>query len=368
MGSKPAVRVSSSIVSSIVHFSLMKNVTIKDVADHADVSKSTVSAVINDRDVVKESTRHRVLKAIETLNYRPRGSARRGFKAPDGQSIGFVVKESDNPYYSEVLLGIEDVARENGYLAFVSSSGGELDTEKEIIQQFSDKDLSGLVITPILNDETDLSHIFELKRMNIPFVLLEDVRGIQADLVDIDNVQASCTATRHVIELGHEDIVHFAGPGYSKHSQERIEGVRRAFSRSPLIFTDDVVLQAGDSFREGYECTLDYFKNKGEATAVTCYNDLVALGVMKGLRELGLSVPGDVSVVGFDNLKLLDYSTASLTTMHVPKCQMGLQATELLLEQIRGEAKSSPQRISLDAELIERSSTAAPMGERASKS
>lgn len=341
----------------------MKNVTIEDVANHAGVSKSTVSAVINDRDVVKNTTRQRVLDAIEELDYRPRGSARRGFKAPNGRSIGFVIKEANNPYYSEVLVGIQEVAHQHGYLTFVSSSEGQFDTEKQIIKQFSSKDLNGLIITPILNKDTDLSHIFELKRSNIPFVLLEGVQGIQANLVDVDNVQASTDAVQHLIELGHEHIVHFAGPEYSKHSNERVEGVRHAFSRSPLIFDDDVVVQAGDSFNEGYETALNYFSNDDRATtAVTCYNDLVALGTMQALRELDLAVPEEVSVIGFDDLNLLNYFPIPLTTIRVPKYEMGRQATELLLEQIQDSGTQSPHHVALDAELVIRSSTGPPVG------
>lgn len=339
----------------------MKDVTIEDVADHAGVSKSTVSAVINDRDVVKDTTRQRVLDAIERLDYRPRGSARRGFKAPNGQSIGFVIKEADNPYYAEVLVGIQEVATQHGFLTFVSSSEGEFGSEREIIKQFSNKDLNGFIITPILNDETDLSHIFNLKRNNIPFVMLEGIQGIQASLVDIDNVQASCKAVTHLIDLGHEHIVHFAGPEYSSHSQERADGVRRAFSRSPLIFDDEIVLETGDSFQQGYEKALDYFaQTERETTAVTCYNDLVALGVMKGLRELDLHVPDDVSVIGFDDLNLLDYFPIPLTTVHVPKYEMGRQAAELLLQQIQGNGTTSSPRISLDADLVVRASSAPP--------
>ena len=339
----------------------MKNVTIDDVADHAGVSKSTVSAVINDRDVVKHTTRQRVLDSIEQLDYRPRGSARRGFQAPNGPSIGFVIKEADNPYYSEVLLGIQSVTDQHDYLTFVSSSEGDFGAEKKIIKQFSNKDLSGLIITPILNEDTDLSHIFELKRNNIPFVLLEGVQGIQAPLVDIDNVRASSDAVRHLIELGHENIVHFAGPEYSKHSQERIEGVRRAFSRSPLIYGDEAIVEAGDSFEAGYEAARDYFSDPGaDATAFTCYNDLVALGAMKALRELDLAVPDDVSVVGFDDLKLLDYFPLPLTTVRVPKREMGARAADLLHQQVQGHTTDACRRVSLDAELVVRSSTAPP--------
>lgn len=339
----------------------MKDVTIDDVAEHAGVSKSTVSAVLNDRDVVKDTTRQRILDAIEALDYRPRGSARRGFKAPSGKSIGFVIKEADNPYYSETLVGIQEVAHEKGFLTYVSSSEGELDTEQQLIKQFANKDLNGLIITPILNGDTDLSHLFDLKRNNIPFVLLEDIRGLQADLVDIDNVEASGTAVQHLIELGHKRIVHFAGPTYSEHTQERIEGVHHAFSRSPLVFNDDTVVQTGDSFEEGYERSLEFFSDwDGEVTGVTCYNDLVALGVMKGLRELGISVPDDLSIIGFDDLKLLDYFPIPLTTVRVPKYEMGRRATELLLDQIESGTDGSPEQIVLDAELVVRSSTAPP--------
>lgn len=338
----------------------MKNVTIEDVAEDANVSKSTVSAVLNNRDVVKDTTRERVLESIDKLNYQRQGAARKGFTSLRGRSIGFVVKEADNPYYSEILTGIQDVVREQECLTYMSSSEGQAESEKKIVRQFSHKDLDGLIITPILNDQSDLSHIFELKRTDIPFVLLEDVQGIKANLVDIDNVQASCEAVSHAIELGHERVLHFGGPEYSKHSQERIEGVRCAFSRSPLVFDDGVVVRVGDSLEKGYEHTLKRFgEDEDPPTAVTCYNDLVALGVIKGLKELGLRVPEDVSVIGFDDLKVLNHSLISLTTIHVPKYEMGRRAAELLLEQFQ-DGTEPPRQITLDAELVVRASTAPP--------
>lgn len=344
----------------------MKDVTIADVADRAEVSKSTVSAVINDKDIVSDATRERVLEAVAELNYRPNGSARRGFKAPAGKSIGFLIKEAGNPYYAEILEGIREVASAQNYLTFVSSSEGHFAEEKKIIKQFSDKGLSGLIITPILNDETDLSHIFDLKRNNIPFVLLERVRGLQAGLIDVDNVQASCEAVKHLIDLGHERIVHFAGPAYSEHTEERIEGVRRAFSESRLVYTPAAIVHAGDSFAEGYERGLDYFGDESESrtgprpTAVSCYNDLVALGLLRALRELGIDVPGGVSVVGFDDLDLLAYFPLPLTTVHVPKREMGRKAAEILLPQIESHRSVPPETISLEATLVTRASTAPP--------
>lgn len=131
----------------------MKNVTIVDVAGRAGVAKSTVSAVLNNKDGVKESTRRRVRRAIEDLQYRPRPRARRRFRPSHGKSLVFVIKEAQNPYYAEVFSGIIEVAREQGYLAFVSTSEGDYETEGAIVDQCMEQETSGLIVAPVLNDE-----------------------------------------------------------------------------------------------------------------------------------------------------------------------------------------------------------------------
>lgn len=342
----------------------MKNPTISDVAALAGVSKSTVSAVINNRDTLKEATRQNVIRAIEELNYRPSPAARRGFRAPSSRSVCLIVKEIRNPYYAEICTGVQEVALQRGYLVSVSSSEGDFDVEQRLVEQAADQQIDGLIVAPILNDDTDLSHIFEMKRSRIPFVLLEDVRGIRANLVDVDNVRASSEAVLHLIRQGHSRIVHLAGPGYSQHSEERAEGVRRAFSESHLIFDPAVVITAGDSLEDGYRAGLEYFREAPAAerpTAVTCYNDLVALGLLRALRELKIDVPGEVSVVGFDDLPILEYFPLPLTTVRVPKYEMGRRAAEMLIRQIGSRAEPTFEKVHLAAELVVRESTR-PLG------
>jgi LacI family transcriptional regulator len=338
----------------------VNNPTISDVAALAGVSKSTVSAVLNHKKI-NESTRRTVLRAIDELNYRPRPSARRGFRPATGKTITFVVKEAPNPYYAEILLGIQEVAGDQGYLTAVSSSEGRYEVERRIVEQCMEREVDGLIITPILSDDVDLSHLFELKRHGAPFVLLEEVRGIRANLVDVDNVKASCEAVKFLIDQGHSLIVHFAGPKYSKHSQERADGVRRAFSESHLRFDDAMIVPVGASLEDGHRAGLDYFgtRRKDRPTAVTCYNDLGALGLLRALRELKLGVPEDVSVIGFDGLDLLDYFPVPLTTVRVPKYEMGKRAAEILIRQIesRTSPAAEPEKVSLNAELVVRQST-----------
>jgi DNA-binding LacI/PurR family transcriptional regulator len=330
------------------------------------VSKATVSAVINDSSPVADETRDRVRAAIDALNYR-RAPVAGAAKVRQGRSIGLIIKEIDNPYYGEIIAAARAQAQTSGYTLLVVSSEGEYDAERRAVEVLQAKDVDGLIVTPVLDEQTDLTHLFELKRRNFPFVLLEEVRGVQASLVDVDNVEGSRLAVAHLIAQGHTRIAHFAGPAYSTHSIQRVDGVRRACSASRLIFTDDDVVAAGAHLDDGYRCGLDFFRGRSAATrptAVTCYNDLVALGLCRALAELKLRVPEDVSVIGFDDINLLPYLPLPLTTVRIPKTQMGRLATQMLIRVVESKVVVRPRKVFLDAQLVVRGSTAAPAGLR----
>ena len=336
-----------------------KRATITDVARLAEVSKATVSAVLNDTGTVKASTRDRVLAVMEHVNYRPAGFSGRA-AAQKERSIGLVIKEVDNPYYGEVVTGARAAAQESGYSLLVISSEGEYEAERRAVELLQRKDVDGLVLTPVLDADADLSHLFELKRRNFPFVLLEELRGVPASLIDVDNEEASRKAVEFLIEQGHTRIVHFAGPRYSWHSQERIDGVRRACSASHVIFGDQDVVRAGAHLEDGYRAGLEHFRGRpadDRPTAVTCYNDLVALGLCRALAELGISVPADVSVVGFDDIQLLEYLPLRLTSVRMPKFEMGRLAAQMLIRHIESRETLPPQKVHLEAELVVRDST-----------
>ena len=340
--------------------------TIQDVADKAGVSKATVSAVLNDKGSVRESTREGVLEAIRDLRYRPRAGARRRLSRERAPFVGFVLREIGNPYYSEIIAGAESFLRDHNYITLVAASEGDFHTEQRIVRLLTLLDVDGILLTPAMDGDTDLSHIFDLKRHNVSFVLLEEIRGIQANLVDVDNVHGAKSGVRHLMDLGHTHIVHFAGPQYSLHSQERLNGVRSAYSESALAFSDRLVVPAGDSLENGYRAGLRYFGDCPpweRPTGVTCYNDLVALGLCRALDELGLSVPEDVSVVGYDDLKLLHYLPAAsrLTSVRVPKFHVGRTAGEILHEQITTREILPLRKVYLHAELMVRESTAHPV-------
>lgn len=335
--------------------------TIRDVAEWAGVSNATVSNVINEKGKVSESTRKEVLEAIEELNYRPKASAQRKLRSSGPKSIGLVIKEIHNPYFADVIVGAQKKASEEGYALMLSSSEGLRDTEGAIVDLFVEKDVDGIIINPLLERDADLTHLFNLKRRNIPFVLLEEVHGLKSDLVDIDNVKSSREITKYLLDLGHRDLVHFAGPEYSMHSDERIEGFRKAFFDTGQVYSEDYLVRAGAHLEDGYETGLEYFEGRSEddrPTAVTCYNDLVAIGLLRALRELGIQVPAEVSVTGFDNIETCDYAPVPLTSMGVPTQKMGRTAMEVLIRQIENGDRKEPEVVTLEAEMTVRASTA----------
>ncbi|MFW5972354.1 MAG: LacI family DNA-binding transcriptional regulator [Bacteroidota bacterium] len=340
-----------------------KRVTIRDVARRAGVSTGTVSAVINNRPSVRANTREHVLGVMERMGYAPSSAARRlGGLHSDldvfEPAIGLVVKELDNPFYTEVMIGARDELAAAGYLAFLTSSGGDFSAEGRLIDAARNRSMSGAIIAPVLHEQVDLSHLFELRRSGYPFVLLENVPGLQASSVSVDNIQAAQMAASHLIHSGHERIVHFAGPAYTQHTRDRITGFERAFSQSHLRFHPELVVGAGAHFREGYETAVRYFSAAGaeRPTAVTCFNDLVAMGVLKALAEAGLRVPDDVSVVGFDDIPMAAFFSVPLTTVSVAKREMGRLAARTLLRQL-AQPGTDPEQVLMEARLVERRST-----------
>ncbi|HJP84908.1 MAG TPA: LacI family DNA-binding transcriptional regulator [Gemmatimonadaceae bacterium] len=337
-----------------------KRPTISDVARQTGVSKATVSAVLNDSDEVNIDTRDRVLAAIELLNYRP--TQQSGVRAATRyRSIALIIKEYDNPYYDDVTAGVREYAESQGYMLFVVSSEGSYSAEKRAVELLREKGVDGIIAAPVMDQHADLSHFYELKRRNFPFVFLEQVRGVPASLVDLENVSASQKAVEYLFSLGHRRVAHFAGPQYSLHSEERANGVRRAYSSTHLVLAPADIIAAGAHFEDGYRCGRELFESRARSdwpTAITCYNDLVAMGLVKAITDLGMTVPNDVSVIGFDDIKFSEIFLIPLTTVRVPKFDMGNRAAQMLIAHIESREAVPTQRHYLDATLVVRASTA----------
>lgn len=333
----------------------MKRPTINDVAEKAGVSKATVSAVINDRDTVKPATRDHVLAIIKELNFQPKGQAR-GLKGrTSDRSIGLLVRELDNPFYTSVAAGVKKYANARDYSLFIASSERDHQNEEILTRQFAAKEVKGAIIAPVIDGNTEIDHLFRLKNLNYPLVMLEEVSGIRTNVVSIDNLKAVTDAVKYLISCGHSRIVHFSGPKFASHSHERIEGFRNAFSESRLVYHDDLIVSCGSHFNDGYRAGLEYFKNTSAhpfPLAVVCFNDVVALGLISALKELSIRVPEQVSVVGNDDIEFARHWSPALTTISTPLVALGEKAAEILIRNIESKTASALETHTLKAELV----------------
>ncbi len=338
----------------------MKKITIDDVAKHAGVSKGTVSAVINAKNSVRPVTRDHILNVMKELNFRPKGVARNLKNGHQDKSIGVIIKDLNYPFYTSIASGVKEYAEGKGYSVIVSSSESDHECEKKFSHFFSTKDIKGAIIAPVVEGSSEIEHLFKLKMINYPFVLLEDVKGIQANVVAIDNLKAIKRAVKYLIDNGHTKIVHFAGPPNSSHTLERIEGFRHAFSERTLVFRKDMIVSVGSGYEESYKNTIEYFKNRVKEdypTAIVCFNDQQALAVMSVLKELNIKIPDDISIVGNDDIYYARIYPVPLTTIKAPKREIGRKAAEILIRNIESPDLLPVEKVVLDTEFIIREST-----------
>lgn len=338
----------------------MKRITIDDVAKRAGVSKGTISAVINAKNSVRPATRNHILEIMKEMNFRPKGVARNLKNGFPDKSIGIIIKDLSYPFYTSIALGARKFANNKGYSVIVSSSENDHQCEKKLSHLFSSKDIKGAIIAPIVEGDAEIEHLFKLKMINYPFVLLEDVRGIQANVVAIDNIKAIKKAVKYLIDNGHKKIVHFAGPAQSSHTQERIEGFRHAFSERTLVFNREMIVNIGSQYEESYAKTLEYFKSlkkKDFPTAIVCFNDQQALAVMTALKKLNIRIPEDISIVGNDDIYYAKIYPTPLTTIRAPMEEIGMRAAEILIRNIESTNLLPPEKVILDTEFVIREST-----------
>ena len=338
----------------------MKKITIEDVARRAGVSKGTVSAVINAKNTVKPATRDHILAVMKELNFRPKGVARNLKNGSQENSIGIIIKDLNYSFYTAIATGAKDYATEKGYSVIITSSENDHESEKKFSHLFSTKDIKGTIIAPIVEGTSEIEHLFKLKMINYPFVLLEDVKGIQANVVAIDNIKAIKKAVKYLIQTGHTKIVHFAGPAQSTHTQERIEGFRHAFSESTLVFNKEMIVSIGSTYEESYAKTVDYFNSRSREeypTAIVCFNDQQALAVMTALKSLQIRVPDDISLIGNDDIYYAQMYPVPLTTIRAPQKEIGMRAAEILIRNIESNTLLPNEKVVLETEFVVREST-----------
>lgn len=328
--------------------------TIKDVAKLAGVSISTVSRVMNAPDSVIEGKKERVLAAIEELKYKPNALAR-GLIYKKTHTIGVVIPDIRNAYYADIIRGMEDASKKLGYSLVICNTDTDRNRLFSYLNTFYENQVDGLLYTsnPVYPD-----YYKELKRHRMP-VVLAATHSMEYELpsVKIDDEQAAYDATRFLIESGHRNIGMISFDlSDSIAGQTRYQGHVRALREHGVELRRDNIFFANDYAHDPLDAAESLFRQAPGLTAVFAASDVFAMGVLSYLNDQGVSVPGDVSVIGFDNILLSAYTVPKLTTVAQPMYQIGYRAVEKLHARINGESDPVLREI-VPHEIIERNST-----------
>ncbi|HEY7416072.1 MAG TPA: substrate-binding domain-containing protein [Ktedonobacteraceae bacterium] len=330
--------------------------SIREVAKRAGVSLGTVSNVLNRPEIVAEETRQRVQLAIEEIGFVRNGSARQ-LRAGNSQYIGLVMLDVTNPFFTEVARGVEDVASQASCAVIFCNSDDSLEKERRYLQVLEEQRARGVLITPV---QSDASYLQRIRQRDIAVVLLDRPSRIR-DLcsVSVDDVLGGELAVTHLLELGHRYIGFVHGPLSIRQCTDRRRGALRAV-RSAGLDPDSVIIDittAAQNAREGEESVEKLLCGNAKPTAVFCANDLLALGLMRGLMKRGMSIPRDMAIVGYDDVEFASVLSTPLTTIRQPKYELGRTAAELLLEESDHPDTHQHKHIVYQPELIIREST-----------
>ncbi len=305
-------------------------VSIKDIARAAGVSHSTVSRALGEGMLVKPATRERIKQVAREMGYTPDAAAR-SLVTGRSRTIGVVVATIADPFVAEVVQGVETTAHDHGYTVVLSGSGSEPVREIAAVEMLRSKRVDGLIVTASRIGALYLGH---LERLGVPVVLINnhnEQSGHYTYTVTVDNHHGGLLAMDHLLVKGHRRIAYVTGPADHSSDMERMGAYREALEARGLAWEPDLVVP-GDGWPEGGRRALETLMARPQPpTAVFCYNDMTAIGLVRAAREVSIRVPGTLAVVGFDDIPLAAYVDPPLTTIAQPKLEMGQLAMGMLL-------------------------------------
>lgn len=323
--------------------------TIKDIAKKADVSVATVSKVINGYDDIGEATKVKVLKIIKENNYRPNANAQSlrtnksflvGLFFKDHQDSGF-----KHPFFRGIISGLEERLLENNYDMILFSANWE--DQFSYLEKCQFRNVDGAILMGVPKDDPKLP---ELLKAKIPSVFIDlDISADKASYIISDNEKGAREAVRHLAELGHQKIAVIEGEEITIPTQKRLAGYKAEMKAQNFEIKDEWIIQGRFSVEGGIQAMSEILKLEDQPTAIFCMGDEIAVGAMQKIKERGLSVPTDYSIVGFDDIEISQYLNPALTTIRQQKHEMGLEAANTILKMINQPGvKVKPQIIETD--------------------
>ncbi|WP_400164176.1 LacI family DNA-binding transcriptional regulator [Brevibacillus sp. TJ4] len=336
-----------------------RRVTLQQVAEHAGVSRATASLIVRGSTSISEATRKKVLESMRELGYvYDRVAA--NLRSQHSSTVGLLITELDNPFFSELLVGVHQSLDKDGYSVILGTTFDLMDKQDALLSTMLEYRVGGVILSPVSKSTPKV--IEGLRKWDIPVVLVaKDIPGAHCDYVGIDNVSGGKMAVEHLIGLGHTRIAFLGGPADSTAWKDRNRGYQLAHQEAGIAFDTSLWVEGPATTQGGVEALRKILTSPNPPTAAFCYNDVVSFGVMHGLKEAGL-VPGkDLAIVGFDNIKEAAIYNPSLTTIAATPQLVGAHAADLLHQRIKG-LDEPPKRIILQPELVVRESCSPDAG------
>ncbi len=328
-------------------------VTMKNVAEKAGVSVTTVSHVINKTRFVSDEAKKKVNAAINELEYYPSAIAR-SLKSDQTHTIGMIIPNNSNPYFAEIIHEIEKNCFNLGYNLILCNSGDSQKKQAAYIKILMEKRIDGLIV---ISSGTDKELVDLLSKHKLPKVIIDrKINGIEADLVETDNYFGGYCATEYLIKIGHRKIACITGPKHLSSACERVKGCLDCLKDNDIKNDPDFLVEGNFKSPSGFEAMKKLLLHKTRPTAVFVCNDLMALGALCATHEHNISVPEDISIIGFDDIKLATYSSPPLTTIAHQKREMGEIVSSFITNRIKDKHRKHEQ-VHLKPKLVIRKST-----------
>jgi transcriptional regulator, LacI family len=326
----------------------------KDVAQKANVSTATVSRALMNPDKVSQSTRNKVEKAALEVGYFPQALGR-NTRRNESRTILVIVPDICDPFFSEIIRGIEVTAAAQGYLVLIGDCAHQNQQEKTFIDLIITKQIDGMLL---LGSRLPFDASIEEQRNLPPMVMANEFAPeLELPTVHIDNLTAAFNAVNYLHELGHQRIGCIAGPEEMPLCHYRLQGYVQALRRSGVAVDPHYIARGDFTYEAGANALEQLLALPQPPTAIFCHSDIMALGALSLAKRRGLKIPEDLSIIGFDNISLSEFCDPPLTTVSQPRFDIGREAMLLLLDQLSGQNVSSGSRL-LDCELVLRGSTA----------
>lgn len=328
--------------------------TIKDVARAANCSTATVSRALANPEKVSDATRQRVAQAVAEVGYSLNAAAR-NLRRSESRTIVVILPDIANPFFSEVISGLESVAHQAGYQVLLGDAGHNPERVKSYFNLVPSNQADGILL---LTTEVPMALVKERQAdSGFPLVVAcEYFDNLSLPTIHIDNEQAANRATEYLISLGHRAIATLSGPGGNPICKDRLSGYRRGLASAGIEVQPDWILEGDFSFHSGYEQgRILLQRDRQRPSAIFCQNDEMAIGVLKAARDLDIRVPEQLSVIGFDDIGFSQYCEPELTTVHQPRQAIGRTAMRLLLDILKD--RNVPFDQTLKTQLIVRGST-----------